>query len=283
MIVDTHVHVWDLKRAEYDWLRNDTSILNNTWHVGQLEAERKDAGITAGVLVQAAGNLEDTEVMLETARKTSWIKGVVCWLPLMNTKATQQLLEDKYLKEPFFSGIRHQVHDEKDPGWLLQPAVIENLKMLAVLDIPYDMVAVLPAHIETALKVAEKVPGLRIVFDHLSQPPVSTKERFGKWGELMKTASQHPQFYSKISGLGTASGNFANRKKEDIKPYIEFVLTHFGVDRCFCGGDWPVSLLASGYKEIWHWYIGILKELLPAEHQRKVLNSNACNFYNLML
>lgn len=281
MIVDTHVHVWDLKRAEYDWLRNDTSILHNTWHIEQLEKDRKEAGITTGVLVQAAGNVEDTDLMLETARKTVWIKGVVCWLPLTDTKATQRILEDKYRKEPYFSGVRHQVHDEKDPKWLLQPAVIENLQMLAVLDIPYDVVAVLPAHIETALQVAEKVPGLRMVFDHLSQPPIATKERFGQWGELMKTASQHPQFYAKISGLGTASGNFTNRKKGDIKPYIEFALTHFGVDRCFCGGDWPVSLLANSYKEIWQQYIDILKELLPPGHQEKVLNSNAQNFYNL--
>src|SRR6185503_9160170 len=182
MIVDTHVHVWDLRRAEYNWLRNDASILNNTWHIEQLETERKEAGITAGVLVQAAGNVEDTEVMLETARKTSWIKGVVCWLPLMDAKAAQRMLEEKYMKEPYFSGVRHQVHDEKDPKWLLQPAVIENLKMLAVLDIPYDVVAVLPEHIETALEVAEKVPELRMVFDLLRQPPVATKERLGKWG-----------------------------------------------------------------------------------------------------
>jgi L-fuconolactonase len=30
---------------------------------------------------------------------------------------------------------------------------------------------------------------------------------------------------------------------DDIKPYIAFALEQFGSDRCFCGGDWPVSLL----------------------------------------
>ncbi|MBL7738004.1 MAG: amidohydrolase family protein [Chitinophagaceae bacterium] len=281
MIADTHVHVWDLERADYPWLYNDTSILNKTWRIEQIEEERKEAGITTGVLVQASGNMEDTELMLETARKTDWISGVVAWLPLEEPSTTHRLLEERFLKESYFKGVRHQIHDEKDPKWLLQPAVIESLEMLASYDIPYDVVAVLPAHIETALKAAELVPGLRMVFDHLSQPPVATGERFGKWGELMNEASVHKNCYAKISGLGTASGNFRNRKEEDVKPYIAFALQHFGVDRCFCGGDWPVSMLANNYTGTWRVYKNILHELLKEEELDKVFYTNAKRFYHL--
>ncbi len=280
-IIDTHVHVWDLNRAEYPWLQGDTSILNQSWLIEQLETERKQVGVTGSVLVQASGNTEDTDVMLEAAYQTDWISGVVIWLPLMDPQATQQLLEEKYFSEKYFKGVRHQVHDEKDPQWLLQPAVIESLKILAQHDIPYDIVAVLPAHIETALKVAEKVPGLRMVFDHLSQPPIATKERFGKWGELMKEAARQDQFFAKISGLGTASGNFNNRTADDIKPYVEFALQEFGIDRCFCGGDWPVSLLANNYVDTWEIYKQILTELVTKEEQEKLFYINAQGFYNL--
>lgn len=281
MIVDTHVHVWDLDKAEYPWLKDDTSILNQTWRIEQVEAERKKAGVTNGVLVQASGNVEDTTLMLETARQSDWINGVVCWIPLIDTKATQRILEERYLKEKYFKGIRHQIHDEKDTRWLLQPSVIESLKVLAAHDIPYDVVAVLTDHIETALKVAEKVPGLRMVFDHLSQPPIATQEKFGRWGELMKEASQNKNFYAKISGLGTASGNFQNRKATDIKPYIEFALKYFGTDRCFCGGDWPVSELANNYSNTWQIYKEIISELVPEADQEKIFYANAQKFYKL--
>lgn len=280
-IIDTHVHVWDLNRAAYPWLKGDQSILNNDWRIGQLEEERKKAGVTAGILVQASGNIEDTELMLETAYQTDWIKAVVAWLPLMDIKATQQLLEERFLKEKYFKGIRHQIHDEKDPAWLLQPAVLENLKVLADYDIPFDVVAVLPGHIETALKVAERVPKLRMVFDHLSQPPIATKEKFGRWGELMKEAAKHKNFYAKISGLGTASGNFQNRRAEDIKPYIAFAIEHFGVDHCFCGGDWPVSLLANSYTTTWEIYKEVLNELLTGKDKEKVFYTNGIEFYKL--
>ena len=283
MIVDTHVHIWNLDRAKYPWLEGDASILNRNYDLEQIGTERLDAGITSGVLVQASGNLEDTELMLEAADKTSWINGVVAWLPLMNVKVTQQLLEERFLKEKYFKGVRHQIHDEQDAKWMLQPSVIESLQLLALHDIPYDVVAVLPAHIETALKVAEQVPGLRMVFDHLSQPPIATKEKFGLWGQLMKTAAQHKNFYAKISGLGTASGHFNGRTASDIKPYVEFTLLHFGVDRCFCGGDWPVSLLSDNYAGTWKTNKDIVQELVAEPDQHKVFYSNAREFYNLSI
>jgi L-fuconolactonase len=280
-IIDTHVHVWNLERAEYPWLAGDETILNKTWRIEEIEPERKQAGIAAGVLVQASGNLEDTQLMLETAYKTEWVRGVVCWLPLKDEKATRHQLEDKFSKEKYFKGVRHQIHDEKDPKWLLQPSVIESLKILADRDIPYDIVATLPAHIITAMEVAKKIPNLRMVFDHLSQPPISTKEKFGKWGELMSEAAHHKNFYAKISGLGTASGNFQNRKPDDIKPYVEFALQHFGIDRCFCGGDWPVSMLANSYLKTWQITKEIVQDLLSEVEQKKVLYANAAEFYNL--
>ena len=282
-IIDTHVHIWDIEKARYPWLQSDTSILNRTWRIEEIQNERKQASITAGVLIQASGNLEDTQLMLETARKTDWILGVVAWLPLMERLVTERLLGEWFLEEKYFKGVRHQIHDEKGPKWLLQTGVIESLKILSSHDIPYDIVGIKPDHIETALKVAEKVPALRMVFDHLNCPPISTKEKFGRWGDLMKIAAQHKNLYAKISGLGTASGNFEGRAPDDIKPYVEFCLKHFGIDRCFCGGDWPVSLLANNYVQTWQITRDILDSLLNETEREKVYFSNANKFYNLGL
>ncbi len=184
-IIDTHIHIWDFGRAEYDWLKNDTSILHRNYTLQELEPARLEAGITGGILVQAANNREDTAWMLQTAAATDWIKGVVGWLPLLQPEATARAL-DEYASNSWFKGMRHLVHDEPDARWLLQPPVLESLRLLAERGLPYDMVGVIPAHIETALQVAELVPGLRIVFDHLNQPPMEPpKMRFGRWGSLL--------------------------------------------------------------------------------------------------
>jgi L-fuconolactonase len=280
-IIDTHIHVWNFDKAAYPWLDGNTSILNRTYNIDEIEKDRKQKNITEGVLVQASNNLEDTDWMLQVAAGNDWIKGVVGWLPLKDTETTQRLLDERYSKEKYFKGIRHLIHDEQDPKWLLQPEVIRSLEILAEKNIPYDVVGVLPQHIETVLELAQKIPGLRMVFDHLNQPPMKTNERFGTWGRLMIEASRHTNFYAKISGLGTATGDPANWGAEDIKPYVAFIMEHFGTDRCLCGGDWPVSLLAGSYSKTWETYIEVVCDLLDAESSDKVLYSNAKKFYNL--
>ena len=279
-IIDTHIHVWNLKKVTYEWLQGDTSILNRTYDIKELDPERRKAGVTEGVLVQAANNLEDTDWMLEVADNNQWIRGVVGWLPLTDPGSSEELLA-KYKKHPRFKGIRHLIHNENDARWLLQVEVLESLSLLAAHDISYDVVGVVTEHIETAIQVAHKIPGLRMIFDHLNQPPISRGKDFGRWGELMKQAAKHKNFYVKISGLVTASKKFNDWTSEDIKPCIAFVLEHFGEDRCCCGGDWPVSLLAGSYSKTWQAYKDVLDELLNKESQQKIFTLNAEAFYKL--
>jgi len=279
-IIDTHVHVWNFAKAEYDWLKNDTSVLNRNYEIEELQAEVEKTAITGGVLVQAANNFEDTNWMLQVANATGWIKGVVGWMPLKNPSFTATALKE-YLGNPYFKGVRHLIHDEPDPQWLLQPAVVQSLSVLAAYDVPYDVVGVSSQHLITTLEVAQKVPELRLMLDHMNQPPIASGDRFGEWGELMKAAASHKNIYVKISGLGTCSKKGAAWTADDIQPYIEFVLKHFGEDRCCCGGDWPVSLLAGSYHETWQQYLKVLSNSLSDAALQKVAYGNAETFYNL--
>jgi L-fuconolactonase len=163
----------------------------------------------------------------------------------------------------------------------LQTNVIESLGIIAGHHLTYDIVGVNAEHLKTAIAVAERLPNLKMVFDHLNQPPIATKEIFGEWGRLMTPASQYPNLYIKVSGLGVTAGNGKNWTKDDLKPYIMHVLELFGTDRCFCGGDWPVALLAGGYKKAWLAYRQIFSEELTEEEQMQLLYKNAASFYNL--
>jgi L-fuconolactonase len=280
-IIDTHVHAWNFDKAKYSWLDGDTTILNRTYNIEELEEERVEAGVTDGILVQAANNFEDTDWMLEIAAKNEWIKGVVGWLPLMYPDNTAVAL-DEYKSNRYFKGVRHLIHDEKDPRWLLQEEVLESLRVLASNNIPFDLVGVLPVHIETALRVAEKVPSLKMVFDHLNQPPIAERTRYGQWGELITEAAKHPNFYAKISGLGTTSKK-QDLSGEDIEPYFALIIEHFGENRCFCGGDWPVSLLAGSYSETWKIYKEAIERLVDEKVRNRIYFSNATDFYQIAL
>jgi L-fuconolactonase len=259
-LIDTHIHVWDLEKVEYSWLKGDATILNRTYGLGELEPARRAAGVTEGVLVQAANNREDTQWMLNVAEAHDWITGVVGWLPLVDVGETRRILEEEW--GGLLKGVRHLIHNEADPRWLLQEPVVESLGLLASRDIAYDVVGVVPEHLRTAIEVAKRVPGLRMVLDHLNQPPVVVAG--SEWEGSMKEAAKCPNIYVKISGLG---------RLEDVRPCIEFVLEQFGEDRCFCGGDWPVSLLTGSYEGIWERYLEVVGK------SDRLLYENAKRFY----
>lgn len=280
-VIDTHIHIWDLKKARYDWMEGDKTLLNRSYEIDELAPVRQRAGIAGGVLVQAANNQEDTALMLAAAANTDWIKGVVGWLPLTDPAATEQMLRESYLKNNYFKGCRHLIHNEADPHWLLQEPVLESLEILAGYKYGYDVVGVNDQHLLAAIGVAEKIPGLKIVLDHLNQPPIASRQSFGNWEALMKEAASHANVCIKISGLGTTTGRGENWTAADIQPYVAYAVETFGTERCFCGGDWPVSLLAGAYEHTWRIYREVLEAALPEAELHKVFWQNAQAFYQL--
>lgn len=280
-IIDTHIHIWDLENGRYEWLDGDTSILNRTHLLDELLPEMAGTPVASGILVQAANNMADTELMLNAAGNNGQITGVVGWLPLTDPVQTGILLEEKFLKEPYFKGVRHLIHNEADPEWLLQATVMESLGILASYNIPYDVVGIHDGHLKTAIRVSEKIPSLKLVLDHLNQPPIQHQQQFGSWGELMKDISSNRNVHAKISGLGTASGNSSRWQAADILPYINYALETFGADRCLLGGDWPVSKLAGSYAKHWEVYTGIINSLLTGADAENVYWMNASRFYDL--
>ncbi len=279
-IIDTHLHTWDIDLLEYYWLKGDDSILSKNYFVADIEPELAKANITSAILVQATNSLAETDWLLQLAEKNDWILGAVVWLPLMHPSQVDAAIK-KYKANPFFCGVRHQIHDEADTAWLLKPEVMESLAILETHDIPFDLVGTKLAHIETALKLANQLPNLRMVFDHLNQPPANDTEAYHQWKTLMIEAAQHPHFFAKISGLGTAIGNGKPWSAKDISYALEFIIAGFGVDRIFCGGDWPVSLLAGSYTYTWQQYQLVIDDLLSAPDATKLYSNNAEIFYKV--
>jgi L-fuconolactonase len=231
-------------------------------------------------MVQAANNIEDTAFMFDCAEQYPWIIGVVGWVDLLDPVLAKKQLE-AHLKNKYFKGIRHLIHDEPDHNWLLQPAVIKSLGILADYGVPFDVVGVKIEHIKAAIQVAKQIPHLKMVFDHLNHPPIATSELFGAWEQAIAEAAALPNFYAKISGLGTCCADFNDWSASTIEPYVAYVLEHFGLHKLMIGGDWPVSLLAGDYVTTHHTYQAVVNKLVAPEHQEKIYSTNATRFYKL--
>ena len=277
MKVDTHHHFWNLSEAEYPWLTPDFGPIYQTFTPSDLEPHLKAAGIDRTVLVQSANSYEDTASMLTHADYHDWIGTVIGWVNLLDPKETEQRIR-MYKKHPKFRGIRHLIHDEPDPDWMMQREVINSLKVLADHGMIYEVVAVFPNHLKHVPKLADHMPNLRLVIDHLAKPPIKDR-RMSPWTDQMRSAAQYPNVYAKVSGLNTAA-DWANWSAADLKPYIDFTFEAFGADRMMFGSDWPVCLLAGDYDKIWTETNAALAGRSQAEIDA-VLGGTAARFYGL--
>ncbi|GAC1509393.1 MAG: amidohydrolase family protein [Chloroflexota bacterium] len=276
--VDAHQHFWNLGLVEYPWLTSEYPALLRTFEPLDLEPSLRSAGIDYTVLVQAANSSADTDYMLQQADMHSWIGAVVGWVPLLEPREADRAL-DRLLQRSAFRGVRHLIHEEPDPNWIVQVRAIEGLRVLAEHAVPFDFVAVFPHHLEHIPALVERIPGLTIIIDHLAKPPIKTGE-IEAWAGQLATVAQYPNVYAKISGLNTAArpGDWT---AGDIKPYVEVAIDCFGVDRLMYGSDWPYATLhGDDYPRVWTATNEVL-EGHSSEEIDALLGGTASRVYNI--
>jgi len=278
-IVDAHQHLWDLDAAEYPWLVPAYGPLYRTFQPEELVPQLARAGVQRTVLVQAADNHADTDHMLAIAARFDYVAGVVGWVPLDRADETRSSL-DRLARYPVVKGIRHLIHVEADPDWLLQPNVLDGLHVLADRGLTFDIPSVIPRHLEHVPTLAKEVPELAIIIDHLAKPPIKDRG-WEPWASLLARAAEAPNVYAKVSGLNTAA-DFETWTAEDLQPYIDHAIACFGADRLMFGSDWPVAILAGDYQKVWEETLRALADVKP-DDRSAILGGTANAVYRLGL
>jgi L-fuconolactonase len=126
--------------------------------------------------------------------------------------------------------------------------------------------------------VTESCPDLKLVIDHLAKPPIAHNE-IDEWSRAFKPLATYPNIHCKLSGLVTEA-NWDSWRVDDLRPYVDYALEAFGVDRMMFGSDYPVCLLAASYDRVLGSFQEILKDLNDTDRE-KIFAANAAKFYRL--
>jgi L-fuconolactonase len=207
------------------------------------------ARVERTVLVQTISSLDETREFLATAAATDFIAGVVGWVNLTDPSVGDTLAELRARPDgTFLVGIRHQVHDEPDPVWLLRDAVQRGIQKVGEAGLVYDLL-VKTRELPAAVELATNFPALRFVLDHIAKPRIAAGPRDPEWERAMAPLAQCKNVCCKLSGMVTEAG-WTTWTPEQLEPYVVRVLDWFGPERCMFGSDWPVCLLASDYARV---------------------------------
>jgi L-fuconolactonase len=204
------------------------------------------AGIDRTVLVQTISSLDETHEFLNTAAGTDFIGGVVGWVGLTDPAVADTLAELRVGPGgSMLVGVRHQVHDELDPRWLLRPDVRRGIRAVGHAGLVYDLL-VRTRELPAAAELVSDFPDMRFVLDHIAKPRIAGGPRDLEWEQAMMPLADHDNVACKLSGMMTEA-DWNTWTPQELLPYVVRVLDWFGPERCMFGSDWPVSLLASDY------------------------------------
>src|SRR5699024_775804 len=277
-IIDAHQHVWDPARGDYGWLANEPDTINRAFTLDDLVPELRAAGVSRVVQVQSADHYEDTVLMRESAAQHDEVAAIVAYAPLERPDETASLAE-MWRGDSLMVGVRSLIHNMPDTDWLLRPEVDEGLGILEREGLTFDLVEVLPRHLDLAPIISERHPDLRIVIDHLAKPPIGGESR-EPWWDLIAAAAESPNVYGKVSGLYPSVGDPAKGTTDAVAPFFDRALEVFGPERLMYGGDWPISVVAGGYTRVWQ-TLAPLFDALGSDERARVLGGTAIEFYRI--
>lgn len=237
-IIDCHIHLFDQTRPQ-----------GAPYSAGPKNTEpalppryRKLASplrIVGAIEVEASPWIEDNLWVLEVLETDRMMVGTMGDLQPDKPEFKEYL--DRYHKNKLFLGIRYgNLWGYNLVNQVANPTFIEGLKLLQQADMAMDTANPRPDLLEAIIRVTDKVPGLRIIIDHLPSMMgrLDASARPGVEATLRELAKR-PTVYVKVSEVMRLVDGKASTDPAVYKPVLDQMFDTFGEDRVIFGSDWP--------------------------------------------
>lgn len=253
-IIDCHTHFFDPTRPEGIPWPSKSSPLYRTILPKDLRKLKTFRPVTGAMIVEASPWVEDNAWLLGLAKDDPFVVGIVGRLEPEGSDFAKNV--KRFAANSLYRGIRIGVQLLKK---LLEAENLTVLKILADHDLALDVNGG-PETPGILAKVAGKVPGLRIVQNHIGNVRVTSGSPPADWRVGIRAAAEHTNVFCKISALLESAWAVqkpipVSKDLEFYRPYLDVVWDAFGDDRVIYGSNWPVSEKASTYEALQRIYL----------------------------
>ena len=293
-IIDTHQHLWDLKKFKLPWLAKNESLKNDYLPKDYAEATAKLCTFKIGgqvlqgkivktvymeVDVDPSQQEQEGEYVIGLCKSgaTPMAAAVISGRPASDgfKKYITAYKDSKYIK-----GVRQVLHGDGTPqGYCLDKKFVAGVQLLGELGMSYD-ICIRPKELPDAARLIDECPDTRFILDHCGNANVQgTKKDITEWKRDMIAIAKRKNVVCKVSGI-IASAKPGEWTSGQLAPIINHVYNVFGPDRVMFGGDWPVCTLAAPLN-VWIETLYLIVKDRSDDELRKLFHDNAAKFYGL--
>jgi L-fuconolactonase len=280
-IVDAHVHLWDPSRTDwYPYLsRNQASLnmgdvsgMSRRFDVPSYRAETAGWNVVKLVNVAAATGGHSVDETLELERRAD-VDGhpdaIIGGLPATDTITDAIAALDRQLQASRFRGVRPMGAAES-----ALPAT-EVLRALADRDLVYEVMTHPDQLVDTA-RGLEQHDDLVVVIEHTGWPRNASDAERALWEQGVDAlAALGDNVLCKLSGLAMPLGSMA---VEALRPWLDYAIDAFGVDRCLFASNFPVDAMHGTFDELYGTFSTVTAGL-DADARDKLFAANAERVY----
>jgi predicted TIM-barrel fold metal-dependent hydrolase len=294
-IIDTHQHLWDLRKFRLPWLKGNPHLDRSFLMADYLEATADlgmfpgGAGASAGV----PGRIVKTvymEVDLDPAQQQAEAEYVIGLCERADNPMAAAVISGRpasdgfarYVRQfrdsAYIKGVRQVLHGEATPpGYCLDEKFVRGVRLLGDLGKSFDL-CLRPGELADGAKLVDLCPETRFILDHCGNGDVQAKDRT-QWQRDMAALARRPNVVCKVSGI-VVTATPGTWTAADLAPLVNHTLDVFGPDRVLFGGDWPVCTKAATFRQ----WVRALREIVRGrglEEQRRLFHDNAVCIYGL--
>jgi L-fuconolactonase len=241
-ILDAHIHLFDPSRpGGVPWPTPEDAVLYHPALPDRYGLLARPEGVLAAIAVECSPLASDNDWLLKTAASNDIIVGVVGDLDPAVKEFSAQLA--RLAGNPLFCGIRYGNLWGRDLGRHVEdPLFLAHLRELAHSNLVFESANPTPALVADLLRIATKIPDLRIVIDHLPQAiPPANPTASSSYLATLKQLSDCPRVFIKGSEIPRRIGGTVPLTLSTYKAWLDTLWSLFGENRIFFGSDWPNS------------------------------------------
>ncbi len=284
-VLDSHIHVWDLKTQKLPWLERAGRPLNQSYSPADYAKAIEGLPIKRAVYVEVAIDPSQRAAEAElAARMCAEAGGIIGAAVIAGDPGSEGFAAyiKRFKAEANIKGVRTGL----PKGAADDRKFVAGIGLLGELGLRFDLLIGNDSRGD-ALKLTELCPRTQFILDHCGNTNLEwfasdapeMKAARKTWEDSIARLAERKNVACKISGVAESAKKLPVTM-EMVQPVVHYCIERFGEDRVIFGSNWPVCLQTVTLRQWWDLLFGVVSPR-GAEFMRKLYWENGVGEYGV--